>query len=272
MSSLSVSALINALNTLANQHGATVEANELFATVHRIALRGLGVGGGAGVSQSGEVAALDYVAKRFRAEPELTIFDVGANVGAYSRIVLDRIPNVRLHAFEPSSACAQPLRERAGDPRCECHAFGFSDRDGEETLHGNSAGSTLSSLHKRRLDHFGIQFDRTERIQLRRIDTFCAERSIERLHLLKLDVEGHELAALRGAERMLAERRIDMIQFEFGGTNIDSRTFFQDFWYLLQGFAIHRILRNGLAQIKTYRESEEMFIAQNFLAVRRDLL
>lgn len=269
---MKVEQLINALNTLANHHAATVETNELFSMVHRIALRGMGVGGGAGVAQSGETFALDYVAKRLSHEPMLTIFDVGANVGDYARMVLDRIPNVKLHAFEPSSTCAAQLRDRTADPRCECHGFGFSDHDGEAELHGNAAGSTLSSLHKRRLDHFGIHFNRSEPISLRRIDGFCAEQGIERLHLLKLDVEGHELAALRGSERMLAEGRIDIIQFEFGGTNIDSRTYFQDFWYLLKDFAIHRILRNGLARISAYRESEEMFMAQNFLAVRRALL
>lgn len=53
-------------------------------------------------------------------------------------------------------------------------------------------------------------------------------------------VEGHELDVLAGAEEAL--KSVQLVQFEFGGCNIDTRTYFQDFFYFFQqhGFAIHR--------------------------------
>lgn len=264
-------AVIKTLNAIAHRHGATTEGYTFFAALHKLALHGMGVGGGAEVSQSGEIAALVSIVRRLSLESSIVVLDVGANIGSYARMVLAHVPNVILHAFEPSPNSFEKLRAAANDPRCTCHPIGLSDQETETELFSNAAGSAIASVHKRRLDHFGIRFDQSERISLRRLDGFCDERGIERIHFLKLDVEGHEIAVLRGAAQMLAAGRIDAIQFEFGGTNIDSRTYFQDFWYLLKDYSIHRILRNGLARIEAYGETEEMFLTQNFLAIRRAL-
>jgi hypothetical protein len=50
--------------------------------------------------------------------------------------------------------------------------------------------------------------------------------------MVKMDIEGHELTALKGFGAALDVARV--LQFEFGGCNIDSRTYFQDFWYFLK--------------------------------------
>ena len=61
-----------------------------------------------------------------------------------------------------------------------------------------------------------------------------------------------------------------MIQFEFGGCNIDYRTYFRDFYYLLkENYKIYRILKDGLFELKQYKESYEIFINVNYLAIRK---
>jgi hypothetical protein len=54
---------------------------------------------------------------------------------------------------------------------------------------------------------------------------------------MKMDIEGHELFALRGAKRALARGVIRPLSFEFGTGNINSRTFFRDYWDLLTSVA-----------------------------------
>ena len=66
---------------------------------------------------------------------------------------------------------------------------------------------------------------------------------MEDIDLLKLDVEGHELEVLRGGVRMFAQRRVKMVSFEFGGCNIDSRTYFRDFYYFFQENGLQDIFR-----------------------------
>lgn len=150
--------------------------------------------------------------------------------------------------------------------------FGLGEKEESATLFFPKAGSGIASVYRRRLDHFGTRMDHAEEIKLTTLDSFCNENNIEYIDFLKLDVEGHELSVLRGGSDMIGSDSIARIQFEFGGCNIDSKTYFQDFYYLLsKSYHIYRILKYGLYKINGYRETEEIFTTTNFLAVLRKL-
>jgi len=85
-----------------------------------------------------------------------------------------------------------------------------------------------------------------------------------------LDVEGHEYAVLQGAKELIERNKIQFIQFEFGGCNIDSRVFFQDFFYFLSPkYKIFRVLKDGLYPINEYSENLEVFSVTNYFAQLR---
>jgi hypothetical protein len=84
------------------------------------------------------------------------------------------------------------------------------------------------------LGHIGIQLDKSEEIAIKSIDEFSGENNIDHIYLLKIGVEGHEISVFSGTAHMLKARAIDFIQFEFGGCIIDSRTYFRDFFLLLE--------------------------------------
>jgi hypothetical protein len=91
---------------------------------------------------------------------------------------------------------------------------------------------------------------------------------IQRIDLLKLDTEGHELSVLEGARRLLESRAIDTIQFEFGGANIDSRTFLRDIVDVLRPtHGVYRLLKDGVEPLRN-DEREEIFTYANYIAVR----
>ena len=97
------------------------------------------------------------------------------------------------------------------------------------------------------------------------VDAYCAAEGIERVDYLKVDAEGHDLAVLQGAAGML-EVGVRFVQFEFGGGNIDSRTFLRDFVRLLEPrYRISRVLTDGLEPVD-YSERDEVFLTTNFLA------
>ena len=103
------------------------------------------------------------------------------------------------------------------------------------------------------------------------LSQYASRHNIERIDLLKIDVEGHELDVLKGAKINPQGGRIKCIQFEFGRCNIDTRVFFQDFWYLLNGkygCQNYRITPLGIKNIKKYTELDEIFLTTNFLAVK----
>jgi hypothetical protein len=148
----------------------------------------------------------------------------------------------------------------------------LGDREGHAVLRSDRERSGLASLHDRRLGHFGIEFVHQEQVRITTIDAFCRQRSIGRIDFLKLDVEGHELAVLQGAQDLIARDAIDVIQFELGGCNIDSKSYFQDFYYRLDPkYSIMRITRHVLIPVTEYTELDEVFVTTNYLALARRL-
>lgn len=94
------------------------------------------------------------------------------------------------------------------------------------------------------------------------IDEILMERGIELVDFAKMDLEGHELFALRGAAESLKHHRLRVLTFEFGTGNVNSRTFFRDFWGLLNGYGyrIERIYPGGkTAPVVEYYEDLEFF-------------
>lgn len=245
----------------------------LWKFLHQISLYGMNIGGGGEVRDSGERGVLDRVARTWAGKP-VVVFDVGANQGDYAEEVVARLgQDTVCHCFEPSRKTFEILSARfSKHGNVRLHPFGFGEIRVRIPLYTSSGDSGLASVYPRRLDHFGLAVRPTEDIQLEVLDDFCESQKLNHVHLLKMDVEGHELSVLKGASRLLASGGIDYIQFEFGGCNLDSRTFFQDFYYLLDPkYRLYRVLRNGLAPITRYRETDEVFLTTNFLAVSRAL-
>ncbi len=211
-------------------------------------------------------AAINFLGNRGLSAP--VVLDIGANVGLYSEAVLNIIPHANVYAFEPSSLARKKLEDRFhGNTQVAIIPFALGEQKTNATLWSDAAGSGLASLTKRRLDHFDINFDYSEEVEVITLDEW-AEAAQVIPDLIKLDVEGHELNVLKGGLKTLALAKV--VQFEFGGCNIDTRTFFQDFWYLFinAGFNLYRISPNGPMRVLRYSEEDEYFSCTNYLAIK----
>lgn len=248
-----------------------------FESLYKMSLSGMNIGEGTDTGESGELNALYYVKGKLigvKTAGDLTIFDVGANIGKYA-LLLDQVfgNEAMIHSFEPSLKTYKKLVQNvAGKVKGQQYHFGLGDADSHTTLYSNSDESGLASVYKRKLDHFNIDMNQAEEIEIKNLDSFCKEKNITHIHFLKLDVEGHEKKVMEGAKRMIDAGQVDFIQFEFGGCNIDSKTYFQDFYYLLNDrYQIYRIVKDGVFPLGKYGESYESFLTTNYLAERRGL-
>jgi FkbM family methyltransferase len=242
----------------------------LFEKLYKISLLGMNYGNGGEVEQSGEAYALKYIRKRITGAA--MVFDVGANKGQFASSVLNILGSeTNMHCFEPSLKIYDILRKNLEGTNVVCVPMGLSDEPTQRTLYSDPLYPGLSSVYQRRLDHYKFALTDKEDIQLTTLDQYCETNNIQAIDFLKMDVEGHEMQVLRGASNMISNGKIRFIQFEFGGTDIDSKTYFQDFWYFLnERYTIYRIIRKGLYPIKQYNETLEIFTAINFLAERKD--
>lgn len=249
----------------------------LWQNLYRLSLKGMNLGGGGDVFTSGEFAALNILRNNIGVRNAPILFDAGANVGHYTGLLMAVFPNAQIHSFEPARQTFANLQrntqERVAQYAGQVHLnnFGLSDSISEATLHYDRESSGLASLYDRQLDYFGIDYSKSETVKLSTLDDYCTANNIDRIDFLKMDVEGHELKVLQGAERMLAESRIDNIQMEFGGCNLDSRTYVRDFWNLLhEKFRMFYMLTDSLMEIQSYQESLEVFTTTNFFFHRRN--
>lgn len=234
----------------------------------------MGLGSGGDVLSSGEQAIL-HVLKQ-KKQPPYCIFDIGSNKGQFLKLIIEHVAtdDFTIHCFEPGHETFKMLAESSKeDKRITLNNIGLGKQKADATLHYDKIGSGLASLTKRKLNHFNIDFSKSEQVVIDTIDNYCSENSIDHIHLLKIDIEGHELDVLAGAIRMFVSKSIDIVTFEFGGCNIDTRTYFQDFWYFFSeaNFSLFRITPSGYTHpLKAYREIYEQFRTTNFMAVAND--
>lgn len=141
-----------------------------------------------------------------------TIFlDIGANVGLYSVSVADIAQNV--YAFEPDPNTANMakmnmLLNQIGEEYVQCLAVG--NQDGVAKFSQAPAGCPTSTV----LD--SSSNDNSICVPIVRLDTWASRQSFDAnaQFVMKIDVEGHELAVIEGALTFLQQFQVKAIVFE----------------------------------------------------------
>lgn len=242
-----------------------VEFYDDWYGIFKLALKGMNYGEG-NFYNTGEQNVVKIIKEKM-ADKAVVLFDVGANIGEYTNYLLQMFSDAEIHAFEPSEGTFGILNNNMNDSRVILNKIGLSNETKEAILYSDEDGSGLASLYKRQLDYYGIELSRQEKVALDTLDNYCMKKGIFEIDFLKMDVEGHEINVLQGGSMMLKEKRIRSLSFEFGGCNIDSRTYFRDFWNLLhENYNMFKICKNGMHKIERYSEKLEIFDCCNYFA------
>jgi FkbM family methyltransferase len=201
-----------------------------------------------------------------------TIFDIGANVGLWTTLALRIKPTAHIHCFEPSRNAFQRLLSNRFPPNVVCNNFGMSSAPGKAKLYLFDEGSGINSLYQRQgLESFGLSTQqREETITLGTVDHYCLERGIQAIDFAKVDVEGHELEVFKGMTRMLRSRQVRIIQFEYGGCNIDAGVLLKDIFAFFKSFSytFYKIFPKGLKPVVKYDQRFENFQYQNWAIIK----
>lgn len=245
-------------------------ANRKFAeTIFLDASSSLGKGG-ASTTISNEIKNLKYFIKKLGIT-NATLFDIGANIGNYS-LAAEKIEEIsQIYAFEPNPSTFEALmRNTINSNKIRGQQIGFGNSNSKEKLFFDSELSGLASLNKRKLDHFNLIFDKSAVVQIFRLDDWINQYQVIP-DLIKIDVEGTELQVLQGLKQQIS--KVKIIQFEFGGANLDSRTYLQDFFYFFDriNWNLFRITPSGIIEINKYKEEDEIFLTTNYLAINNKL-
>jgi FkbM family methyltransferase len=136
-------------------------------------------------------------------KPLSVVFDIGANVGYYSLTAAPLVgPRGSVYAFEPASRQFKRLKENAsrnGFSQIHPYKLALSDKPGEAILHLEDESNTGSAS----LRPAGDSGLRDETVTCTTLDDFVESLGLDRIDAIKMDVEGYELAVLKGGQKAL---------------------------------------------------------------------
>lgn len=189
------------------------------------------------------------------------VVDVGANRGYFTSLMSKLAKQVE--SFEPHPLMFQELKTNGQHLKnVKLHQLALSDKKEVVNLYIPSdfgANQGIASLEYQK----GAE---SLKINCERLDTIMDNQNID---VMKIDVEGHELGVLKGAQSLFDKRNIRFVVFEeFGGAQSAVISFFRD-----MGWEVFRLQKqiNGLKMITPEEGSKlPLWEPPNYLAMNKD--
>lgn len=201
------------------------------------------------------------------------VFDVGAHHGLWSKAALAHAGDIDLHVFEASKKSHAEVMAQL-DGRGTINHSAVSHTDGEIVFNTYQDDDRLSSIYRRtsvedKLLRSGFDANVVPAVAL---DGYWTDPK-RQINFLKIDVEGAEYDALRGANRLLKAGQIDYIQFEYGGTFQDAGYTLGNVWSYLRrsGYVVFKVGKRKFTEITRFTPAMEDYRFTNLLAVHERL-
>ena len=184
------------------------------------------------------------------------VFDIGANVGNYSRMLLAET-NAIIYAIEPNPASFKKLNELS--ERVRKLNVAVADYDGKALLNFRGEYDERASLDK------NIRQGEEVEVQVLRLDTIFCNEALTEVDYIKIDTEGFEKEALLG----LGTLRPKFIQFEFNVHHLYKKCTLLEITELLPEYNFYRLLPNGWIKINPKKYLDNIFMFSNIVAVKK---
>jgi len=197
------------------------------------------------------------------------IFDIGANIGQSARFYREKFPNSKIYSIEPVSETYNQLKINTNNLDINCYNLAFGSNEGRVKMAiSNIAKHSVSNTIVNNIEENNLNF-RCEEVDLTTIDKFLIEKNVKHVNYMKVDTEGYDLEAMKGAENALKNKRIDFIETELSmnSTNQFHIDYFSMVEYMLKYnylvFGIYEQIHDFVIKKPVLRRSNVVFISQN---------
>jgi FkbM family methyltransferase len=136
-----------------------------------------------------------------------TVIDGGAHVGTFSIAAQSTFPEARFHLVEPQPACREPLRTLCAARGFAFHECALAEKPGRILLTATGEPSTGA--------HVASDGENAISVAAEALDTLFPSVTREDRVLLKLDLQGYELQALKGGATFLRAAEVILTEVSF---------------------------------------------------------
>lgn len=160
---------------------------------------------------------LERLVDALPAQPAGVAIDGGANNGLFSFLLHERFPQARIYAFEPAPELQPYLRRNLGSVTVTLREAALAEASGEVTLYFCGDADQVGSTIRDNVEIFASPKSKVEehRVPAVSLDDFVQSEGIERIAVLKLDVQGAELPILKGGTRALEITDVLLLECTF---------------------------------------------------------
>lgn len=175
-------------------------------------------------------------------KPNVTVLDVGAYKGKTAEVYRAKFPNAEIYCFEPfPDSVAALQRKFSDDERVSIVPKAVAEESGRRTFYVNEYDATNSLLPRpgsgKRYYPKKAGPKETVEVEVITLDEFAAANEIPTIDILKLDIQGGELMALRGAKDLLHSGDVTLIFTEIMFiAHYESAPLFHEIWSFLADF------------------------------------
>ncbi|NUN63519.1 FkbM family methyltransferase [Pseudanabaena biceps] len=134
------------------------------------------------------------------------IYDIGANIGTWTLLAKAIIPQASIHAFEPLNVFHDRFNQETQDIHdITLHKVALGSKPDKLNMQvtSYSDASSLLQIGDATKDYFGITKEREELVDVVCLDDYVSNFNLPLPDLIKLDIQGYELEAMRGAIKCL---------------------------------------------------------------------
>ncbi|WP_066969913.1 FkbM family methyltransferase [Rhizorhabdus dicambivorans] len=231
-----------------------------------------------GFLHNGEARVIADLIRASRDGEAVVLLDVGANHGAWSQSVLDRLrdrpalrPHLCLTAFEPVTSSRQRLEAALASEIARggitVSSSALSYRVGRARMARMSESGGTNSLEiDKAMEDAAIGF---EEVDFMTLSAWNEAAGKSHIHMVKIDAEGHDARVIEGALPLLQAGMIDVLQFEYNHRWLFARRSLHDVFEMIAGtpYVLGRIRPSCVELHDEWHFELDRFFQCNYLLI-----
>ncbi|HWU41913.1 MAG TPA: FkbM family methyltransferase [Bdellovibrio sp.] len=174
-----------------------------------------------------------YETLKLLATPQSVFIDIGANIGIFSFRLVRDIPGIQIFGFEPESfafSCIEKTIVANNIKNISAYKVAVSDKATSAVLFSDGANAGGHSLDAQSILGDGSTISAENIVSTTSLDIFSLDKNLNRLDLVKIDVQRHELSVLKGAVQTFKKfRPIVLMECYLAELEDSEKTLFKPF-------------------------------------------